>query len=419
MFRTKPLFQDGRIDCESSTSPRQQGQLVGRPFPLGATWDGCGVNFAVFSQHATSVELCLFDPSNGAGACKTIALHGPTDDVWHIYLERIDPGQRYGFRADGPYRPLEGHRFNRNKLLIDPYARAIDGSLKLNDAIFGYARAHAEGDLSWDDRDSAGFVPKSVVVDPAFEWTDDLRPNHSWADTVIYECQVKGMTALHPDVPPDLRGTYLGVASDPILDHLLRLGVTAIELLPVHHYVDSPELIRRGLTEYWGYSTVGFFAPEASYATGAMGEQVREFKEMVKRFHQAGIEVILDVVFNHAGEGDHLGPTIGFRGLDNASYYRLETSNPARYVNDTGCGNTINVSHPRVLQLIMDSLRYWANEMHVDGFRFDLATVLLRNERGIDPNAALLSTILQDPALQGLKWIAEPWDLGPGGYFVG
>ncbi|GIW39663.1 MAG: glycogen operon protein GlgX homolog [Candidatus Binatia bacterium] len=391
----------------------------GNPYPLGATWDGEGVNFALFSENATGVELCLFDrPEDGTESAR-IRLRERSSYVWHCYLPDVRPGQLYGYRVHGPYDPASGHRFNPNKLLVDPYAKAITGGVRWHDSVFGYAVGDPAEDLSFGSEDSARYMPKCVVVEPAFSWGDDRPPQVPWSRTVIYECHVKGMTMLHPGVDPALRGTYLGLASDAILDHLLSLGVTAVELLPVHHCVPERTLVERGLTNYWGYNTLGFFAPDSRFATGSLGEQVAEFKTMVKRFHRAGIEVILDVVYNHTAEGNHLGPTLCLRGIDNASYYRLVPDNKRYYIDFTGCGNSLNMIHPRTIQLIMDSLRYWVLEMHVDGFRFDLAPVLARELYEVDRLGSFFDTIQQDPVLSNVKLIAEPWDLGPGGYQIG
>ncbi len=387
---------------------------------LGATWDGEGVNFAVFSQNATGVELCLFDPSDGSRESARIVMRERTSRIWHAYLPDVRPGQLYGYRVSGPYAPEQGHRFNPHKLLLDPYAKAIAGTINWDDdAVFAYKVGDPQADLSFSEEDSAGSMPKCVVVDTAFTWGDDRPPQVPWSDTVIYEAHVKGMTALHPDVPEPLRGTYLGLASDAILDHLLSLGVTAIELLPIQHFASERRLKELGLTNYWGYQTIGYFAPDPRYATGAFGDQVNEFKTMVKAFHRVGIEVILDVVYNHTGEGNHLGPTLCFRGLDNAAYYRLLPDNRRLYQDFTGCGNSLNVLHPRALQLVLDSLRYWVVEMHVDGFRFDLAPTLARDPFEFDGFARFFATVQQDPVLSGVKLIAEPWDLGPGGYRLG
>ena len=391
----------------------------GHPYPLGATWDGAGVNFALFSDHATAVELCLFDPASPTTETQRIRLVERTDRVWHVYLPEGRPGFLYGYRVDGPYEPAAGHRFNPRKLLLDPYARAIAGAIEWSDAIFGYRVGDPEADLSRDDRDSAPFVPKSVVVDSAFTWGDDRRLKTPWHLTVIYEAHVKGFTARNPAVPKELRGTYAGLASPASIHYLRRLGVTAVELMPVHQFVRDRHLVERGLTNYWGYNTIGFFAPDSRYASeGVRGEQVREFKQMVKALHDAGIEVILDVVYNHTGEGNHLGPTLSFRGIDNAAYYRLGEDR-RHYMDYTGCGNTLDMTHPRAVQLLMDSLRYWVSEMHVDGFRFDLASALARELHEVDRLSAFFDVIHQDPLISQVKLIAEPWDLGEGGYQVG
>jgi isoamylase len=390
----------------------------GRPYPLGAAWDGAGVNFALFSEHATAVDLCLFDAPQSAA--QQVRLGERTDLVWHGYLPDARPGQLYGYRAHGPYEPEGGHRFNPAKLLIDPYARALAGELRWADEIFGYRVGDPAGDLSRDDRDSAPFVPKSLVIDGSFDWGNDRPPHTPWHKTMIYEIHVKGFTARHPSVPPALRGTYAGLASPAALDHLVSLGITAVELLPVYHHVDEHAFVTRGLTNYWGYNSIGFFAPDARYASaGATGQQVSEFKSMVKALHEAGIEVILDVVYNHTAEGNHLGPTLCFRGIDNDAYYHLVPDRPRYYMDYTGCGNTLNVRQPRAIQLVMDSLRYWVLEMHVDGFRFDLASALARGSQGVDRLSTFFEVIHQDPVISQVKLIAEPWDLGEGGYQVG
>lgn len=391
----------------------------GSPYPLGATWDGEGVNFALFSENATGVELCLFQHKSGAPEVQRVPLRERTHRVWHCYLPDVRPGQLYGYRVYGAYAPEKGLRFNPHKLLVDPYAKALTGSLEWDSSLFGYVLGDPRDDLSYDDRDSAPHVPKCVVVDSAFSWGDDRPPRIPWTQTLIYECHVKGMTYQHPEVPEPLRGTYLGLASDPVLDHLTALGVTAVELMPVHQFVVERHLIDQGLTNYWGYHTLGFFAPDVRYAVGWRGEQVTEFKSMVKRFHSAGIEVILDVVYNHTGEGSHFGPTLCFRGIDNAAYYRLDPNQPRYYMDFTGCGNSLNMLHPRTIQLIMDSLRYWVQDMHVDGFRFDLAPVLARELHEVDRLGRFFAIIQQDPLLSHVKLIAEPWDLGAGGYQVG
>ena len=388
--------------------------LPGRPYPLGATFDGGGVNFALFSAHATRVELCLF--SQKGREVERIELREHTNEVWHGYLPEIMPGQLYGYRVHGPYAPEQGHRFNPAKLLLDPYAKQIAKTFRWSDALMGYRVGSGRADLSQDRRDSAFAMPKAVVVDPAFAWGEDRRPDTPWPETIIYEANVRGMTMRHPEVPPDQQGLFTGLASPPVLDHLTKLGVSAIELLPIQAFLDEPHLIDKGLSNYWGYNTIGFFAPEPRYL-GLDG--ILEFQAMVRRFHDAGIEVILDVVYNHTAEGNELGPTLSFRGIDNASYYRLQADDPRYYVNDTGCGNTLDMTHPRVVQMVMDSLRYWAQVMHVDGFRFDLATVLGRETYGFDPHGGFLDALRQDPVLCTKKLIAEPWDVGPGGYQLG
>ena len=393
--------------------------VPGKPYPLGATWDGKGLNFAIFSEHATAVELCLFDRAEDGTESARIRLPEQTNQVWHAYLPGLRPGQLYGYRVHGPYAPEDGHRFNPNKLLIDPYAKALGGGLTWNDAVYGYKYSDPSVDLSFDERDSAAHVPKSIAVDPSFAWEDDKPPSIPWRDTVIYECHVKGLTARHPAVPQQLRGTFLGLASEPIIKHLESLGATAIELLPIHHGIDERALIERGSVNYWGYNPIAYFAPHGRYATGSPGRQVHEFKSMVKALHRANVEVILDVVYNHTGEGDHLGPTLSLRGIDNSSYYRLRPETRRYYENFAGCGNALNINHPHTLQLVMDSLRYWVQEMHVDGFRFDLATVLARGTQGVEHDASFFSAVLKDPVLAGIKLIAEPWDLGEDGYQVG
>ncbi|MBD3678452.1 MAG: glycogen debranching protein GlgX [Rhodobacteraceae bacterium] len=385
---------------------------AGQAWPLGATFDGDGVNFAVFSAHATRMTLCLFSPD---GRTEDICIELPErdGDVWHGYVSGLRPGQMYGYRAHGPYAPEHGHRFNPNKLLIDPYAKRLTGHPQWHDALFGYDTKAAGVDLSFDTRDSAPYMPRSVVEDTAFSWGNDRLPGTRTEESVIYEAHVKGMTARHPGV--DAAGTFLGLASDPILDHLSDLGITAIELLPVQAFLNDRFLVQKGLVNYWGYQTLGFFAPDPRYLAHG---QIREFQEMVARFHSAGIEVLMDVVYNHTCEGNELGPTLAFRGLDNLSYYRLE-ENPRFYINETGTGNTLNVDHPMVLRMIMDSLRYWVEVMHVDGFRFDLCSTLGRTVHGFEPGAAFFDALRQDPVLTRVKLIAEPWDIGFGGYQLG
>ncbi|WP_142848117.1 glycogen debranching protein GlgX [Telmatospirillum sp. J64-1] len=389
--------------------------MEGLPFPLGATWDGLGVNFALFSANATKVELCLFD-QQGKRELERIELPEYTDEVWHGYLPDARPGTVYGYRVHGPYEPAAGHRFNPNKLLLDPYAKALIGHLHWSDAHFGYRIGSSKEDLSFDRRDSAAGMPKCVVQDPAFTWGRSRRPRIPWDRLIVYETHVRGYTMRHPAVPPNLRGTFSGLAQKDVVAYLRALGITAIELLPIHAFVDDRYLLEKGLKNYWGYNSIGFFAPDPRYMATAF---VNEFKEMVSRLHDAGIEVILDVVYNHTAEGNERGPTLSFKGIDNASYYRLMPDNPRYYINDTGTGNTLNVSHPRVLQMVTDSLRYWATEMRVDGFRFDLATILGREWHGFDQGGGFLDACRQDPVLSGLKLIAEPWDIGPGGYQVG
>jgi isoamylase len=390
----------------------------GLPYPRGATWDGNGTNFALFSANATKVELCLFDPKDGRETAR-IVMPEYTDQVWHVYVPKIGPGTHYGYRVYGPYEPEAGHRFNHNKLLLDPYALAHAGEIKWDPACFGYTIGAEGDDLTFDGRDSAPFVPKCVVVDPGFDWQGEPgRQKTPWEHTIIYEAHVKGFTMRHPKVPEDLRGTYAGMGSKEIVRYIKSLGVSAVELMPVHSFVDDALLIDKGLRNYWGYNTIGFFAPDPRYAADK-ANSLREFKEMVARFHDAGLEVILDVVYNHTAEGNERGPTLSFRGIDNASYYRLQPEQKRYYINDTGTGNTLNISHPRVIQMVTDSLRYWVNETHVDGFRFDLGTILAREENGFDNQSGFLKACCQDPLLSQVKLIAEPWDCGPGGYQVG
>ncbi len=393
----------------------KQAVWPGKPYPLGATWDGEGVNFALFSEHAERVQLCLFD-GRGRRENERIDVRWQTDQVWHCYLPEARPGDLYGYRVYGPYDPVQGHRFNPNKLLLDPYAKDLTGTLLWNDSLFGYQVGQSKQDLAADGRDSARGMLKSRVIDPAFTWADDEPLRTPWHDTVIYELHVKAFTYRHPDIPPALRGTYAGLACAPVIDHLKRLGVTAVELMPVHSFIDDRFLLEKGLHNFWGYNSIGYFAPEARYSESG---NIKEFKTMVKRLHSEGIEVILDVVYNHTAEGNHLGPTLCFRGIDNAAYYRLDAKEPRYYRDYTGCGNTLNMRHPRVLQLIMDSLRYWVLEMHVDGFRFDLASALARELHAVDRLGAFFDIIHQDPVLSQVKLIAEPWDLGEGGYQVG
>jgi isoamylase len=387
----------------------------GRPYPLGATWDGEGVNFALYSEHAEKVDLCLFDDS-GKREILRVPLTEQTDMVWHSYLPEVRPGQLYGYRVYGPYAPEQGHLFNHHKLLLDPYGKQIQGAIRWSDSQFGYRVGHKQEDLSFDRRDDAAGMPKNRVIDHAFTWGTDAPPRIPWHETVIYELHVKGFTKCHPDVPEHLRGTYAGLGTAPVIDYLTHLGVTSIELMPVHAFVDDRPLVERGLRNYWGYNSIGFLALEPRYlATNT----IREFKTMVKTLHSAGLEVILDVVYNHTAEGNHLGPMLSLKGIDNSTYYRLVPENPRYYMDYTGTGNTLNMQHPRVLQLIMDSLRYWVLEMHVDGFRFDLAATLARELHAVNRLGAFLDIIHQDPVLSQVKLIAEPWDLGEGGYQVG
>jgi len=394
--------------------------LPGRRSPLGATWDGEGVNFALFSENATGVEVCLFDEDDPSRETARVRLREVTAHVWHGYIPGLGPGQLYGFRVDGPYEPRRGLRFNPVKVVLDPYARAVAGKVDWTPEIFGYPLGDPAEDLARDERDSAAAMPKGVVVDPAFDWEGDRPPRTPWHRTVIYEAHVKGLTQLHSDVPKKLRGTYAGVAHPAVVEHLKSIGVTALELLPVHDFVDDGYLLDKGLKNYWGYNTLNFFSPDARYSgSGDRGGQVREFKEMVKALHRAGIEVILDVVYNHTAEGNHLGPTLSFKGIDNPTYYRLVGDDPRYYMDYTGTGNSINAQHPQVIKLVNDSLRYWVQEMHVDGFRFDLASTLAREEHGVDRLSSFFDVIHQDPVLSEVKLIAEPWDIGEGGYQVG
>ncbi len=392
----------------------------GHPYPLGATWDGKGVNFALFSEHATQVDLCLFDSVEAQEETHRIPLKEYTDQVWHAYLPETLPGQLYGYRLHGPYAPHQGLRFNPHKVVLDPYAKAIGRDVRWDDALFGYRLGDPAADLSFDERESAASAPLAVVIDPAFTWGDDRPPHTPWHKTIIYELHVKGFTQLHPAVPERLRGTYLGLASEGALRHLTSLGITAVELMPVHHFLKDRHLVDRGLTNYWGYNTLAYFAPESRYgAQDVPQDAVQQFKTMVAALHAAGIEVLLDVVYNHTAEGNQLGPTLSLRGIDNRAYYKLSPDEPRYYMDYTGTGNSLNVRHPRVLQLITDSLRYWVTEMHVDGFRFDLASTLARGLYEVDRLGAFFDIIHQDPILSQVKLIAEPWDVGPGGYQVG
>jgi len=389
----------------------------GLPYPLGATWDGKGTNFALFSANASKVEICLFD-AKGEREVERIDLPEYTDEIWHGYVTDVHPGAIYGYRVSGPYAPDAGHRFNPHKLLLDPYARGHFGDLRWDPAVFGY-KMESGDDLTFDERDSAPFMPKCVVVDPGFDWKGE--PAHravAWDRTIIYEMHPRGFTKLHPAMPEERRGTYAGLGSKPVVDYVKSLGVTSVELLPIHSFISDSTLLDKGLTNYWGYNSIGFFSPDPRYAF-EREQTLREFKEMVARFHDAGIEVILDVVYNHTAEGNERGPTLSFKGIDNASYYRLLPDKPRFYINDTGTGNTLNLSHMRVIQMVADSLRYWVTETHVDGFRFDLGTILARELNGFDNQSGFLKACCQDPILDTVKLIAEPWDCGPGGYQVG
>ncbi|MBN1654188.1 MAG: glycogen debranching protein GlgX [Deltaproteobacteria bacterium] len=390
----------------------------GKANQLGAIWDGIGTNFAVFSSHAEAVDLCLFDSTQSARESKRVHLARSESEVWSCYLPGVGPGRAYGFRAYGPFRPRDGHRFNPTKLLLDPYAKAVSGPRGWNDALLDYDPTRKNIELSANHKDSAPFAPRAIIVDSRFDWQNDSPPRVPWERTVIYECHVKGLTKRHPGLPQELRGTYLGLCSQPTIDHLRDIGVTAVELLPVHKSVNERRLTDLGLTNYWGYNTVGFFAPDDRFSC-AKGQEVFEFKTMVRQLHKAGIEVILDVVYNHTGESDRYGPTLFLRGLDNSVYYRLDPDDLSKYVNYTGCGNTLNAAHPRVQRLIADSLRYWVEEMHVDGFRFDLANTLTRDQSGKVSQENLFASLVQDPILSRVKLIAEPWDLGPNGYCLG
>ncbi|TVR66966.1 MAG: glycogen debranching enzyme GlgX, partial [Gemmatimonadales bacterium] len=392
-------------------------------YPLGSMWDGSGVNFSLFSRHATRIELILFQSRDeGGGEMARFDLAERTADVWHGYVPDLGPGQRYGYRVHGPYEPEEGHRFNPAKLVLDPYAKAIEGCPEWTDELFGYRMGDPDQDLSRDDRDSGPHMPRSVVVDEYFDWEgkDHLRPRTPWHETIIYETHVRGMTVRHPEVPEELRGSYAGLGHPAVVQHLTDLGITAVELMPVHYFLDPHHLVEQGLRNYWGYDTLGYFAPDLRYASSPNPEgAVREFKEMVRSLHRAGIEVILDVVYNHTGEGNHFGPTLSFKGIDNRSYYRLVADDLRYYMDYTGTGNTLNLPEPRVVQLIMDSLRYWVTQMGVDGFRFDLAAALARELYDVNMLAPFFQMVQQDPVLAGVKLIAEPWDVGPGGYQVG
>ncbi|MDB5191754.1 MAG: glycogen debranching protein [Segetibacter sp.] len=399
--------------------PTNPVSYPGKPFPLGATWEGEGVNFALYSENATGVDLCLFNTTEDTTEAATIKITEVSHHVWHIFVPDLQPGQLYGFRVFGPYEPHNGHRFNPNKLLIDPYAKAVAGAIQWHDSLFGYEVGSPEEDLSFSDSDSAPYIPKSVVVNSNFDWGEDKAPKFPYHKSVIYETHVKGFTQLHPEIPEEIRGSYAAIGHPVTINYLKELGITAIELMPVHHFIVDRYLKDKDLTNYWGYNTIGFFAPDVRYSSsGVLGEQVYEFKQMVKNLHEADIEVILDVVYNHTGEGNHMGPTVSFRGVDNASYYRL-TGDKRYYMDYTGTGNTLNAQLPNVLRLIMDSLRYWIVDMHVDGFRFDLASTLARELHEVDRLGSFFDIIHQDPIISQVKLIAEPWDIGEGGYMVG
>jgi isoamylase len=392
----------------------------GSPYPLGATWDGKGVNFALFSENATAIELCLFKNNWDKNETLKINLTERSNQIWHIYVPNLKPGQLYGYRAHGPFEPQQGHRFNPAKLLIDPYAKAIAGKIEWNDALFGYDINSEEKDLKPSETDSAPYLPKGVVINPNFDWGGDKQLRIAYHNSIIYETHVRGFTMLHPDIPEEIRGSYSALAHPATIGYLQKLGVTALELMPVHHFIADRHLIEKGLTNYWGYNTIGYFAPEVRYSSsGVLGEQVTEFKQMVKELHKAGIEVILDVVYNHTAEGNELGPTLSFRGIDNHCYYRLKDEDKRHYFDYTGTGNTLNANLPNVLRLMMDSLRYWITEMHVDGFRFDLASTLARELHEVDKLSGFFDIIYQDPLISQVKLIAEPWDIGEGGYQVG
>lgn len=391
----------------------------GKPYPLGATWDGNGVNFALYADNATGVELCLFKDKDDKKESQKIKIGERTHQIWHCYLPDAKPGQLYGYRVSGPYEPQNGNRFNPNKLLLDPYAKAIAGVINWHDSLYSYEIGNTEGDLSYSESDSAPYIPKSVVIDPSFDWGNDQPPKTPYHQTTIYEAHVKGFTKLCPKIPEEIRGTYAAIGHPATIEYLKKLGITAIELMPVHQFVNDQHLMEKGLTNYWGYNTIGFFAPDVRYSgSGVTGGQVHEFKQMVKELHKAGIEIILDVVYNHTGEGNQMGPTLSFKGIDNAGYYRL-TDDKCYYMDYTGTGNTLNAMLPNVLRYIMDSLRYWILEMHVDGFRFDLAATLARELHEVNRLSAFFDIIHQDPVISQVKLIAEPWDVGDDGYQVG
>ena len=413
-------MENALIDSKSGTRTEKGLQIhPGKPYPRGATWDGIGVNFALYSAHAEKVELLLFDDETDTEPVVTLEMPERTGPMWHGYVFNLRPGQLYGYRVYGPYEPEEGHRFNPNKVLLDPYAKAIGRPLQWDDSLFGYELGHEDEDHSFSELDSAAYAPLGAVVEETFAWGDDRAPSIPWEDTIIYETHVKGISQQHPDVSTPLRGTYLGLASEPIIHHLRKLGVTTIQLLPVHAKLHNKYLLEKGLRNYWGYSTLGYFAPEPEYATEGSVNAVRDFKMMVRALHAAGFEVIIDVVYNHTCEGNRLGPTLSFRGIDNRAYYKMKPDDYRYYMDYTGTGNTLHAGNPYVLQLTMDSLRYWVLEMHVDGFRFDLASALARELYDVDMLSAFFKIIQQDPVLSQVKLIAEPWDVGPGGYQVG
>jgi len=398
----------------------KQIRYTGKPYPLGSTYDGKGVNFALYANNASGVELCLFDSIDEKKASIVIDMIERSHQVWHVYIPELKPGQLYGYRVHGPYDPSNGHRYNPNKLLIDPYAKAIAGTVEINDDVFGYELNHPDKDLSFSETDSGTSMVKAVVIDSSFDWEGDKSPSIPIHQSIIYEVHVKGFTMRHPDIPEEIRGSYAAMGHPVTIKYLQELGITAVELMPVHHFVNDRNLVENGLTNYWGYNTIGFFAPDSRYSSsGILGQQVTEFKQMVKNLHSAGIEVILDVVYNHTAEGNHLGPTLSLKGIDNSDYYRLSEEDKRYYVDYTGTGNTLNASLPNVLRLIMDSLRYWILEMHIDGFRFDLAATLARELHEVDRLSSFFDIIYQDPVISQVKLIAEPWDLGEGGYQVG
>ena len=409
------------MNTGNNRAQREYEAYPGQPYPLGATWDGSGVNFAIFSENAEALDLCLFDEPYGASEVARIPMREQTDQVWHVYLPGVRPGQIYGYRVHGPFEPEKGHRFNPHKLLLDPYAKATTGPIAWSDAMSGYpVTADEDLDLRQDTVDSAPGMPKAVVIQPSFSWGDDKPPRTPWHNSVIYEAHVKGLTVLRDDIPEPVRGTYSALCERKVIEYLLDLGITAIELMPIHQFVNDKRLVDLGLRNYWGYNTISFFAPDPRYSSLTYpGARVNEFKTMVKSLHGAGVEVILDVVYNHTAEGNHLGPTLSFRGIDNQAYYRLSAENPRYYMDYTGTGNTLNMLHPRTIQMIMDSLRYWVLEMHVDGFRFDLASALARELHDVNRLGAFFDIIHQDPVISQAKLIAEPWDVGEGGYQVG